>query len=233
MKSIAHNFNALVIGSNGGIGNALKAALEQNPSCANVVGLSRSVTADFDLRDEKTIESAAWRLSKQLGCFHLIVCATGILDVSGNGPEKSLAALDAGSMATAFAVNSIGPALLFKHLSPLLPVSGKCVFAVLSARIGSIGDNNLGGWYSYRASKAALNQIVKTASVEIARKRPEAVCLALHPGTIETKLTRKLARGRFTHDASDAAQNLLNVIDSTTPERSGAFLAYDGSVICW
>ena len=184
-------------------------------------------------RESGSISAAAARLRQNHGSFQIIFCATGVLDIGGVGPEKALSDLDPLTMASAFAVNTIGPALLFKHFVPLLPASGKCVFAVLSARVGSIGDNRLGGWYSYRSSKAALNQLVKSASIEIARNRPDAICLALHPGTIETGLSRPHARGRFTHAPDQAAKNLLKVIDGVTPESTGGFMAYDGSVIPW
>lgn len=165
--------------------------------------------------------------------FHLIFDATGTLTIDGHGPEKSLAALDPGRMAKAFAINTIGPALLFKHFAPLLPIEGKSVFATLSARVGSISDNQLGGWYAYRASKAALNQIVKNAAIEIARKRPGAICLALHPGTVETSLSRSYSRNRYTHSPQEAAQQLLEVLDNATSDKTGTFLAYDGSPISW
>ncbi|MCR9138344.1 MAG: SDR family NAD(P)-dependent oxidoreductase [Alphaproteobacteria bacterium] len=233
MRSLPDNFNALVVGSSGGIGAALTAELNAVASCGHVAGLSRSGPDPLELTDETTMVAAADRLRAAHGTIHLIICATGILSSGGAGPEKAVSDLDPERMAAVLAVNTIGPALLYKHFVPLLPASGKCVFAVLSARVGSISDNRLGGWYSYRASKAALNQIVRSVSVEVARKRPEAVCLALHPGTIETDLTRPFARGRYTHTATRSARNLLTVMDNMSASETGQFFAYDGSAIGW
>lgn len=233
MKSLPDGFNALVVGASGGIGSALLSELQRNGHHGHVAGLSRSDTSGVDLTDEETLSAAAEDLRKTCRDLHLIICATGVLGAAGAGPEKAVTDLDPERMAAIFAVNTIGPALLFKHFVPLLPASGKCVFAVLSARVGSIGDNRLGGWYSYRASKSALNQIVRSVSVEVARKRPEAVCLALHPGTIETPLTRPFARGRFTHTADEAARNLLTVMDGATSADSGQFFDYDGKKVAW
>lgn len=233
MQSLPDNFNALVVGSSGGIGAALTAQLKATTNCGHVASLSRSGPGSFDLTDETTIEAAADRLRDVHGTLHLIICATGILSAGNTGPEKAVSELDPERMATVFAVNTVGPALLFKHFVPLLPLSGKCIFAVLSARVGSIADNRLGGWYAYRASKAALNQIVRSVSIEVARKRPEAVCLTLHPGTIETDLTRPFARGRFTHTATESARNLLTVMDQAASPETGQFFAYDGSPIYW
>ncbi|MFN0263137.1 SDR family oxidoreductase [Tepidamorphus sp. 3E244] len=230
LKSFPDNFRALVIGASGGIGGAIHAALETDSACARVDALSRKTHPGFDLTDETSIEAAAKTLSDS-DPFSLIVDCTGILDTSFDRPEKALKDITPGAFAENFAVNATGPALLFKHLSPLLAREGKCAFATLSARVGSIGDNGLGGWYGYRAAKAALNQIVRCAAIEIGRKLPQSVCLALHPGTIESALTRPHAGGRFTHSAEEAAANLLGVIDKAGPEQSGSFLAYDGSTI--
>jgi NAD(P)-dependent dehydrogenase (short-subunit alcohol dehydrogenase family) len=160
--------------------------------------------------------------------------ATGFLHNAETRPERSLRDLSPEHMAKAFAVNAIGPALLLKHFVPLLPRTGKAVFAVLSARVGSIGDNRLGGWHSYRASKAALNQIVRTASIELARARPEAICVALHPGTVDTALSTPFAkRGLDVRAPGDAARQLVDVIAALTPRNNGAFLDYRGRELAW
>ncbi len=218
---------ALIIGDSGGIGGALAAALAARG--ASVAGLSRRRDG-FDLTDEATIARAAASVA---GPFELILDATGALEIDGRGPEKSLAALDPGAMAAQFAVNAIGPALLLKHLHPLLPKPGRGVFATLSARVGSIGDNRLGGWISYRAAKAALNQIVRTAAIEIARARPEAVVVALHPGTVATPLTTRHLGRHSAIAPAEAASNLLAVIDRLGPADSGGFFAWDGTAIPW
>ena len=134
-------------------------------------------------------------------------------------------------MARAFAINAIGPALLLKHFTELLPRSGRCVFATLSARVGSIGDNGLGGWYSYRASKAALNQLLRTAAIEVARRRPQAVLLALHPGTVRTALSGPFTRPDQGLTPEEAALRLLLVMDAA--QHTGSFLDQDGLTVAW
>lgn len=192
--------------------------------------LSRSADG-FDLTDEASIASAAARLDGR--SFDFIFIATGVLESGGARPEKSFAELAPEAMARVYAANAIGPALAFKHLAPLLPAKGRSVIAFLSARVGSIGDNRLGGWMSYRASKAALNQIVRCAAIELRRTRPEAIALTLHPGTIGTALTEKYAGGRFTATPEECAENLLRVCAFATPEMSGRFFDYDGAEIAW
>jgi NAD(P)-dependent dehydrogenase (short-subunit alcohol dehydrogenase family) len=217
----------LVIGGTGGIGQALVALVGRNE---DVVSLGRGTVPAIELTHEAGIAAAAAALTGSAP-FHRIIDATGALTIDGHGPEKRLAELDPAVLARAFAVNAIGPALLLKHFSGLLPRSGRCVFATLSARVGSIGDNHLGGWYGYRASKAALNQIFRTASIEIARKRPEALVLALHPGTVRTHLSAPFTTGDQGFAAEDAAVKLLRVMDAATA--SGQFLDYAGRIVPW
>ncbi len=224
------DFKAIVLGATGGIGSALVATLQTNPSCANVVGLSRSSIPRIDVLNEQTVANAASELASA-GPYHLIVTAIGILQNQILQPEKSLRALDPAQMAASYAINAIGPALVIKHFSPLLPREGRAVFATLSARVGSIGDNRLGGWYSYRASKAALNQLIRSASVELARTKPDAFLLALHPGTVATGLSASFEPTHEVFSPQDAASRLLNVIASAT--KTGQFLAYDGSNVAW
>lgn len=174
-----------MIGASGGIGAALVEALTTCSAFAAVIGLSRPT---LELHDERTIAASAAQVQAQ-GVPRLIVDATGMLHAGAIQPEKTWRQLDPAQLTEAFAINAIGPALIMKHFLPLLPVDGKAVFATLSARVGSIGDNRLGGWYGYRASKAALNQFVRTAAIELHRRQPEAICVALHPGTVETRLS--------------------------------------------
>jgi len=223
---------AIVIGASGGIGSAVTSALEQDGRYGDVLKLSRAQTG-LDLTDEATIRQAAIAARDSLGAVDLIFDATGGLEINGQGPEKTIRAIDPGSMAQQFAVNAIGPALLLKHFSPLLRKDGLAVFATLSARVGSIGDNRLGGWISYRAAKAALNQIVRTAAIEIARSHPQAVVVALHPGTVDTQLSAKFNRNHEVFAPSQAAVQLLAVVDGLDASQTGSFLAYDGSVIEW
>jgi len=218
---------ALVIGASGGIGAALAEALAARG--ADVTGLSRR-RSGLDVTDEATIVCAAATLA---GPFDLILDATGALEIDGRGPEKSIAALDPAALAAQFAVNAIGPALLLKHLHTHLVPDGRAVFATLSARVGSIGDNRLGGWIGYRAAKAALNQIVRTAAIEIGRKRPASIVVALHPGTVRTPLTAKYAGKHPTVTPDEAAAHLLAVLDGLTPADSGGFFAWDGQRVPW
>ena len=232
MSSFPDQFRALVVGAGGGIGAAFVRALEQTPACGSVIGLGRTTTLPLNLEEEQTLRDAAAHLA-QNGPLHLIINATGILHDEEMTPEKSVDAVDPHVLARCFAVNATGPLLLFKHFHRLLPREDRSAFVSLSARVGSISDNALGGWYGYRASKAALNMFMRTAAIELARKRPRAVCLALHPGTVETGLSGPFSgsRERFTPD--DAAELLFRVIDRTQTADTGSFLAYDGSQIPW
>lgn len=232
MDSFPEGFQSIVIGATGGIGQALVAQLEATHGAGRVVGLGRRTTPALNLRDEATIADAASALT-DTGPYDLIIDATGVLDGQGAFPEKSLRTVTAESLHHAMALNAIGPALLLKHFHALLPRKARGVFATLSARVGSIGDNRLGGWYGYRASKAALNQLMRTASIEIQRRRKLAVCLALHPGTVHTALSANFVAsdkpGVFTPPQS--ARKLLQVIDQSTPEHNGGFFAYDHTPI--
>jgi NAD(P)-dependent dehydrogenase (short-subunit alcohol dehydrogenase family) len=232
MTSLGRQYRALVIGASGGIGAAFVDVLRSDPACGAVVALSRS-TDGFDITDEQSVENAAERLTTQEAGFDVIVCATGALTINGVGPEKALKAVTAQSMAAQFALNAIGPALVLKYFSPLLVKDSRAMMAFLSARVGSIGDNRLGGWISYRASKAALNQIVRTAAIEIARTRPQAVVVSVHPGTVATSLSQAFSAGHERMEAQESASQLLNVLDHLTADNTGGFFAYDGSTIEW
>ena len=233
MNSLPEGYRAVVVGAGGAIGAALVQALQADPRCAAVHGLSRRFEPALDLGSEPSIAAAAARL-RAYGPVHLLLCATGVLQVRGRLPEKRLAELDAATMAHAFAVNAIGPALLIKHFHELLPLRERSLLGVLSARVGSIGDNRLGGWYSYRASKAALNMLLRSAAVEVARKRPLAVLTALHPGTVRSPLSAPIIGQTPATTPADAARHLLAVLDGLpTDGASGGFFAWDGSPIPW
>ena len=232
MQALRDGYRAVVVGASGGIGSAVEAKLRDDPRAGVVSGLGRSSHPGLDLTDEPSIAAAAQALSIADG-IDLVFDATGALSIDGVGPEKTLRALDPAAMARQFAVNAIGPALLMKHFLPLMPRDRRAVFVTLSARVGSIGDNTLGGWISYRASKAALNQIVRTAAIEAARSHPQAVIAALHPGTVATRLSAAFSRGHTVFEPEDAAERLLAVIDGLEPSASGGFFAYDGSVVPW
>lgn len=231
---LPENAVAVVIGAGGGIGAALLERLRQRGGFGQVLGLGRASDPALDLLDEASIERAARHVAALPGDLHLFFDASGFLHGHGFQPEKSWRDLDPAHLAHNFAVNAIGPALLMKHFLPLLPRTGKSVFATLSARVGSIGDNNLGGWYGYRASKAALNQLVHTAAIELKRSRPQAICVALHPGTVDTNLSAPFAKsGLAVRPPEEAAADLLAVIDGLVPEQSGGFLDYRGAPLPW
>ncbi len=225
---------AVVFGSSGGIGSALVAALSRNPRYIAVLGYSRSGPLTFDLTDEASIAAAATRIAQSGHPLRTVIDATGALTAEGCIAEKSWRQLDPETMARAFQINTIGPALLMKHVLPVLPREGKSVFATLSARVGSIGDNQLGGWYSYRASKAALNQIVRTAAVELRRNNPAAICAALHPGTVDTPFTKPFAKTGLEVQAPEAAAGkILQVIDTLEASDTGTFIDQHGKKIDW
>ena len=219
--------NALVIGASGGIGRAVCNALLSRS--VHVVGLSRSENG-LDLMQPELADEILGRIE---GPFDLVLVASGALEIDGAEPEKTIRAVSAKAMMDQFALNAVGPALVLKHAHRLLPRNGRSVFAVLSARVGSIGDNRLGGWVSYRAAKAAVNQIVHTAAIELARTHKDAVCVALHPGTVKTPFTQKYL-GRHPAVAPDeAARNLMRVVDGLRPEQTGQFFDWAGKPVPW
>ncbi len=243
LRSFGEAFEAVVIGASGGIGGALTRALAADPAVARILALSRRPveSADpkvrwqpVDLLVEDSIAAAAAQAGAQAP-LGLVILATGVLH-QGDAlqPEKSWHALSDASLEQAFRVNSIGPALAAKHFLPRLAKQRKSVFAALSARVGSISDNRLGGWYAYRASKAALNMLMRTAAIELQRRNPDALCVALHPGTVDTALSQPFQRNvpddkLFTPDF--AAAQLLDVVDPLSASDSGGFFAWDGQSI--
>ena len=231
MYSFPEGFRALVIGATGGIGQAFVQALRANPRCAVVVGLSRHSVPRLDFDDEVSVADAAKALAPG-GKFHLIINAAGLLHSADFMPEKKLADLHYAQFEATFRANTFGPALVLRHFSPLLD-SQRGVLAVISAKVGSIEDNRLGGWYSYRASKAALNMILKTAAIEVKRSKPAAVLVSLHPGTVNTGLSRPFKGEQIGRPALVAAHDMLAVLDCLTAADSGSFVAYDGERLPW
>lgn len=216
----------LIIGASGGIGAALASGYEARG--AIVERLSRSGDG-FDVTDATSV---AGHLAG-LGPYDRVVVATGALEISGASPEKTIKGLDGRAMMDQFALNAVGPALVLSHAHALLPRDRACVFAVLSARVGSIGDNRIGGWISYRSAKAAVNQVVRTASIELARTHRQAAIVALHPGTVATDFTEKYVGRHPAVSAAEAAQNLIGVMDTLTPAQTGQFLDYSGAEVPW
>jgi len=234
---------AVVVGASGGLGAALVEALGAGGAFGTVLALSRHgqgpaapgrVHGRIDVTDEHAVAAAAGT-ARSLAPLRLVIVASGLLhDGPGLRPEKSIAALDPNRLARLFAVNATGPALVAKHFLPLMPRGGRVVFAAVSARVGSITDNRLGGWYGYRASKAALNMLLRTLAVEWSRTAPESVCVGLHPGTVDTPLSRPfqagVPAGRLLTPAR-SADHLLTVIGALAPADSGGVYAWDGSPV--
>jgi NAD(P)-dependent dehydrogenase (short-subunit alcohol dehydrogenase family) len=224
---------AVVFGASGGIGRAIVKSLLMGKLFDRVVGFSRTSEPAIDLLVEASLKDAA-DFSTIHGDIRLVVDATGFLHDEIQRPEKSWREIDPSRMAHSYALNAIGPGLIMKHVLPLLPQKGRSVFATLSARVGSIGDNRLGGWYSYRASKAALNQLVRTAAIELRRRRPEAICVALHPGTVDTSLSSPFCKSDLDVQSPDiAAQRLIAVLDRLDAADSGEFLDHHGNSVPW
>lgn len=238
------SFNAplrtCVIGSTGGIGHALVDALAGSDQVESLYALSRTGASHpspkvqnltFNFLDEASVAAAAEAL-REVGKFDIIIVATGLLQGDGIAPEKNMRALDLDAMRKSFEINTFGPALTAKHFLPLLRRDDKAVFAALSARVGSISDNRLGGWYSYRASKAALNMMLKTLSIETARRWKDQIIIGLHPGTVDTGLSKpfqsNVPDGKlFTPEFS--AEKLLSVVDQVGPGDTGGLFAWDGA----
>lgn len=243
LSSFSSECNVALIGASGGIGQAMLRILSDDFRVANIQAFSRSavvadmpkVTTGFiDLADEKAIAAAALA-AVQSGALDLVIVTSGILWKGEDlRPEKSMRELDMHGLMQLFAVNAAGPALVAKHFLPALRKNSKTMFASLSARVGSISDNRLGGWYSYRASKAALNMLLKTLAIEHARQWPDSVVAGLHPGTVDTALSQPYT-SRTPKDAlfspETSARHLLNVMDQLCPEDSGGVFAWDGSRI--
>ena len=244
LKSFGSEINVAVIGAGGGIGGAFVDHLRSSNTVSSIFQLARSSPASdsqdhpwiqFDLEDERSIERGAKAISNAIEELHLVIVATGILhDGNSLKPEKTWRSLSPRAMETAFKLNTVGPALAAKHFLPLLAKNRKSVFAALSARVGSIEDNQLGGWYAYRASKAALNMVIKTLSIELVRRNPGALCIGLHPGTVDSELSKpfhmNVPEGRLFSPAQSTGY-LLRVLDQLGPQDSGGVYAWDGSQI--
>lgn len=242
LSSFGTGLNIVVIGASGGIGGAFVQQLCSDEHVGHIFAMSRSKTSfahskistsHIDITDETSIAAAAQHAA-QHGNIDIIIVATGILhNEHGLRPEKSLRDLNTEMLQQNYLINTIAPALIAKHFLPLLPRDRKSLFAALSARVSSISDNKLGGWYGYRASKSALNMMLKNAAIEIGRRYKDAIIIGLHPGTVDTKLSKPF-QGHMQHDLFTpeiSAKHLLAVINSKTPEDSGKLFAWDNQHI--
>lgn len=230
MNSLGEGYRALVIGSTGALGSAFCDWLNQDPRCGGVRELGRRSVPELDLEKPESIAKAAAELAGEAP-YQLIVHAAGLLHRGAIKPEKSYSAIEEEAFQAVFQVNTLGPALVLRHFLPMLASDG--AMAMLSAKVGSIGDNRLGGWYAYRASKAALNMLIKTAAIELTRTRPQCRLLSLHPGTVISDLSKPFSGAAAARPASVAARELLSLIDRLAPADSGSFFAYDGERLPW
>ena len=222
---------ALVIGSGGAIGAAFVDVLRADPRFSCVQALGRHTDPPIDYLRQESVAAAAEALRGQAP-WHVVIVATGVLHTPAAQPEKRLADLELSSMEEVFRLNAFGPALVLRHVAPLLDRQ-RSLMAFLSAKVGSIGDNRLGGWYSYRASKAALNMLVKTASIELRRTHPGAAVVALHPGTVKSALSRPFRGDEIGRDAGLAAAQMWQTLQALGAEDSGSFVAYGGERLPW
>ena len=237
-RSMPKDGIAIVIGATGGIGKAFATHLQASGHFAEIWRYARKTTPGLDFIKPETVATCAdhakQRAQQSGRDIRLIIDATGYLHDETFQPEKSLRQIDPDYMAKQFQINAIGPALLMKHFCPLLPRCDKSIFATLSAKVGSIGDNRMGGWYGYRAAKAALNQLVKCTAIEIRRTKRDAVCVALHPGTVDTGLSGPFAKaGLRVQSPAEATAQMLSVLDQLSAEHSGGFYSYDATSLPW
>jgi NAD(P)-dependent dehydrogenase (short-subunit alcohol dehydrogenase family) len=241
LTSLPEGYRAWVFGAGGGIGSAIVRLLRDDPRCAAIHAGARAAPAAhgkvsgfaFELTDEASIATAV-ETAADCGPPHLVLVTTGVLHAPDLQPEKSMKALSSAALTRAYAINAVGPALIAKHALAHLPRAEKSVFAALSARVSSLSDNRSGGWHAYRASKAALNMLIRNGAIELASRNKAAVCVTLHPGTVDTAMSAPFKAGvaadkLFTPDQS--AAHLLDVIDRLTPAVSGALIAWDGQTI--
>jgi NAD(P)-dependent dehydrogenase (short-subunit alcohol dehydrogenase family) len=254
LESFDHPATAFVLGATGGVGFACTRRLLQTEEAGLVFAAGRDperheglaglreevgdrlVLLPLDLADDVSIERAATGVRERAGSLDLVLGCSGVLHNERLQPEKRLASLAGDGLAESFRINATGPMLVLRQLVPLLPRRERSVVGVLSARVGSIGDNRLGGWYGYRASKAALNMLLRTLALELRRTRPECVCVALHPGTVASELSRPFSQrvpAEKLFSPERAAEQIFGVLGGLGPEQSGGFYAWDGAPIPW
>ncbi len=225
-------YKALVMGASGCLGAAFVAALRSDPLCTHVQGVSRSQGGGFDLLDDESLKDQAARCAPA-GPYQLIIDATGVLSIDGVGPEKSLASIEPDRLIRSFQINALGPVLALRHFSPLL-ANGPSIYAKLSARVGSISDNKKGGWYGYRASKAALNMLLQTAAIELQRKNPALRVALLQPGTVRSPLSQAfLSSASPTLEPAESVAGLLKALKGLTPKPGAHYVDYKGETLAF
>ena len=226
------DYKALVMGASGAIGGAFVAAFQADPHCTYVAQVSRSQSVGFDLLNEASIQQQA-EACRASGPYHIIIDATGALTIDGVGPEKSLASLREDTLMKNFHINAVASVLVLRHFAPLL-ASGPAVYAKLSARVGSISDNTKGGWYGYRAAKAALNMLLQTAAIELQRKNADLRVVALQPGTVRSNLSQAFASS-VAHllEPAESVAGMLSALKILTPKSGAHYVDYKGEHIAW
>jgi len=222
---------AIVIGSNGGIGSSVFNELKSSNQYDQVLGLHRNSKLKVDITNEENLQKLRDQILKKNLNVKILFNAVGFLHDKNYFPEKKVENINIDYMKKSFLINSIGSALLIKYIAPVMPNNSNSIFACLSARVGSISDNYLGGWYSYRASKAALNQLIKTASIEYRRKKPKLTFVSLHPGTVSTNLSKPFIGNKTTLSSDSAAKNIIDVLNSISPDESGLLIDYNKKII--
>lgn len=254
LTKLPNQYNVLVVGANRGIGLGMVrhfcadmrvgqvfAGCRVPEQASDLHALAESDcrirAMRMDVEDEQTLADAMAQVQRFGGILHAVIVTAGVLHDTDMRPERRLADLQVDAAERSFRVNALGPALVLKHAEPLLrQTGGTAYFASISARVGSIGDNRIGGWYSYRSAKAAQNQFVHTAAIELARRQPDLTCVTLHPGTVDTALSEPF-QGRVKPEklfsVERASQQLLEVLDGLGPSDSGGFFAWDGQPVPW
>jgi NAD(P)-dependent dehydrogenase (short-subunit alcohol dehydrogenase family) len=247
-QDVSH-LNVLIIGADGGIGLGLVKILQQEPNlnqmyatyrrtqCASeLLTIPNLKCLQMDITREEDISQVITTISKEIKQLHLVINCVGILHENNLQPEKSLAQINSENLIYYFQVNSIGSVLLGKHLLPLLKHNDTSIFASISAKVGSIGDNKIGGWYGYRASKAALNMLIRNMAIEYSRKSPKTIVVSLHPGTTNTPLSKPFQKNvppEKLFPVVKTASQLLTVISNLNITDSGNFFSYDGTKLPW
>lgn len=245
LKSFRKGYRAMIFGASGAIGQGLCKHIQSDPNCAELITAGRRKGVLSQVRhlpismDEPSTFADVIESAHQNAGLDLVMVATGVLHTPQYGPEKSWREINSAWMQDVYKINTILPSLIAQNALPILARTSKqfnckTVYAALSARVGSISDNRLGGWYSYRASKAALNQIIRTLSIELSRKAPMSLCVGLHPGTVDSGLSkpfqRNVTKTALLHP-DESSRHLLSVIDGLSTNHSGRIFDWKGEEV--